>query len=326
MAWIQAGAASDEVAAPGLRPATFAIVIRGSTALIARDRGVDVLDVGDPDQPRTLGSLGLRAPVYDALWWSDSLAFVAAGSQGVVSVDLTDPQEPRVIDRVETAGSSRRLARCGDILFVADELGGLLIIDASRPERSSIRRTIRSSSQVRSVSVDGDTMVIAEGAGGVRVFDIARPDVPVRIASLDRRQTAADVLLAGDTLLVADGQFGLRAYARRNDGQWSGPSTVSVTGRVTGLERRGEVVYVGTGAEGIWFLRIDEPGRMSTLGQVALPRSIPAGRATPAGRTRLLVAAGVGGTAVLDITDLSAAKVLVPKERAFEVRWGNGRP
>jgi hypothetical protein len=318
-----AAAMPEHVAAAPARLVTHAIVIRGTVAIVARDGGIEILDVADPDDPQTLGTLGLRGTVYDALWWSDSLVFLAAGTRGVILVDLTDPQAPQAVTRVETAGSSRRLARSDDILYVADEVGGLAIVDASRPDRARTRRTIRSKSQVRSVSVDGDSMAIAEGAAGVRLFDISRPDLPRRVTTLERRESVADVLLAGDTLLVADGQFGLRSYARDPRGNWSGPVTVSVTGLVTGLERRGDVVYVGTGREGIWFMRIVEPGRLITIGQVALPRSIPAGRAAPASKTRLLVAAGVGGTAVLDVTDLSAAKVLVPKERAFEVRWGD---
>ena len=92
---------------------------------------------------------------------------------------------------------------------------------------------------------------------------------------------------------------------------------------MTGLGRRDDVVYVGTGREGIWFLRVAEPGRLTTIGQVALPRSFPAGRAVAATATRLLVAAGVAGTAVLDVTDLADARVLIPKAKSLEVHWGD---
>jgi hypothetical protein len=65
------------------------------------------------------------------------LAYVAAGSGGVLLFDTSDPTRPTRNSGYNTPGLARELAVADDLVYVADGDGGLLILRTSDvPARS----------------------------------------------------------------------------------------------------------------------------------------------------------------------------------------------
>jgi len=328
LAWMPADAARRRgpEPAPPPAPVTRVVVVDGEFALVGGDGGLEVVPteaLAGERPPEPIGALGLRGTVHDIAVWAPGLAFLAAGSDGVVLVDVSEPAAPRAVRRIETRGSARRLARRGDILYVADEIGGLVIVDAARPERATIRRTVSTRNQVRALAVREGVLALAEGAGGVRVFDVRRADLPRDDTALDRRRSAADVLFVGDTLLVADGRDGLDAWRERSPGGWEKVSEMRDLGRVESLSPGDGCVLAALGARGLAVLDVGDDGAISVRATAVLPRSIPVARVTPVGDGIVVAAAGIGGLAAIDLSEPLVPRVLRPRKRSVEVRWAD---
>ena len=108
-------------------------------AFVLDSRGLQVLDITNPENPLTAASL----PLADArsLYIARSYAFVAAGKNGLVIVNVETPTKPQ-IDQVYTAGGVINDARdvklgityTSQFAYVADGHNGLRVIQLTSPE------------------------------------------------------------------------------------------------------------------------------------------------------------------------------------------------
>jgi peroxiredoxin len=118
-------------------------------------------------------------------------AFVADGVGGLVTVDVTNPKEPRVLGRVKTGGQARDVVVEGHVAYVASGSAGLVVVDVSDPASPAI---------VGAASMPGTALRLDYSAGRVfvaawndaRVYDVAVPSAPRFIGAV-RLTRALDV-------------------------------------------------------------------------------------------------------------------------------------
>ena len=79
---------------------------------------IELLDVSDPLRPKFLSLFRLRETVL-GVHLVGSTAYVAAGSLGLLVVDLSDPGAPRFELRVDTPGSVHDVAVQGSFAMLA---------------------------------------------------------------------------------------------------------------------------------------------------------------------------------------------------------------
>lgn len=101
-----------------------------------RDVALHLVDLDARSEPRIAASLPLDLPVVADLAPVGPRAWLAAGSDGLVAVDLTDPERPRRERAVDVGGSAVSVAAVGDRLVVARAARGaapdaLVILDAA---------------------------------------------------------------------------------------------------------------------------------------------------------------------------------------------------
>jgi hypothetical protein len=106
------------------------VALGDELALIAAEfAGLHVYDLTEPTRPVLRASLhittGARAVAYDA---DANRAWIAAGSGGVLAVDLRDPSAPRVVATFATPGWAEQLTVVDGDVLVADGAGGLLVL------------------------------------------------------------------------------------------------------------------------------------------------------------------------------------------------------
>ncbi|MFY8056515.1 MAG: LVIVD repeat-containing protein, partial [Planctomycetaceae bacterium] len=108
-------------------------------AFVLDSRGLQVLDITNPENPLPAASLSLADA--RSLYIARSYAFVAAGKNGLVIVDVETPTKPQ-IDQVYTAGGVINDARdvklgityTSQFAYVADGHNGLRVIQLTSPE------------------------------------------------------------------------------------------------------------------------------------------------------------------------------------------------
>jgi hypothetical protein len=131
-----------EVGEPSLRnPRAVTVIFR--YAFIIDDEGMKVVDVTFPNRPRAVPSA--RVPIAEAydIYVARTYAYIAAGKQGVVIVDVERPEAP-VLDQVYDADGQINDARgvrvgftnASLFLYVADGRNGLRVLQLTSPERT----------------------------------------------------------------------------------------------------------------------------------------------------------------------------------------------
>jgi hypothetical protein len=128
-----------EIGAPFLnRPKGVAVQFR--YAFVCDSEGVKVLDVTDLASPRATGTV-VRLPEANAVYLARTYAYVAAGSKGLVILDIQDPERPRVdqvFDAEGTLSDARdvKVGMTNNSLFayVADGRNGLRVVQLLSPD------------------------------------------------------------------------------------------------------------------------------------------------------------------------------------------------
>jgi hypothetical protein len=103
--------------------------------------------------------------------------FVADGVGGLVTVDVANPRDPRVLGRVATGGQARDVVIDGSLAYVASGSAGLVVVDVSKPARPAI---------VSTTPMPGTAVRLDYSAGHVfvaawndaRVYDVSAPSAP----------------------------------------------------------------------------------------------------------------------------------------------------
>ena len=99
-----------------------------------------------------------------------TIAYAAVGPRGVVLIDVTNPSEPKPIERVVTKGAAVRLAKEGNLMAVSQGSAGVLLLDVSDPLNPTIRSSWQSKGYVYQVAFspnDHNVLYVAEGREGI---------------------------------------------------------------------------------------------------------------------------------------------------------------
>ncbi|MBI3839838.1 MAG: hypothetical protein HY288_18095 [Planctomycetia bacterium] len=116
-----------------------AVQVQFRYGFVCDDEGIKVLDVTQLDHPRSVGALALAEA--NNIYLARTYAYVAAGSQGLVILDITNPQQPRV-DQVFDAGGCVNdlrdvklgITNASEFAYLADGCNGLRVVQLTSPE------------------------------------------------------------------------------------------------------------------------------------------------------------------------------------------------
>jgi hypothetical protein len=136
----------DNPKEPKVTAVLGAPAVKGARAITAQFRygfvcdegGIKVLDITDPAHPRPAAQLPLHEA--NSIYVARTCAYVAAGKQGLVIVDIEDPERPRV-DQVFNAGGCLNdvqdvklgITYTSEFAYVADGHNGLRVVQLTSP-------------------------------------------------------------------------------------------------------------------------------------------------------------------------------------------------
>lgn len=163
------------------------LTIAGTYAYILADRGLIIVSINDPLNPKIVAEVGKPAIVNPrAVAVQFRYAFVT-DAEGMKVIDVTFPERPRVVPgAVVRLADARGIYLVRTYAYVAAGSQGLAIVDIERPERPVLDQIYTADGAVndaRDVKV-GMTNAslfayVADGKNGLRVIQLASPrDVP----------------------------------------------------------------------------------------------------------------------------------------------------
>ncbi len=182
--------------------------------------------------------------------------FVAAGSQGLLILDFSQPGTPRLLSETPTGAHANNLLLSGDTLYLCQHqtltAGALVAFDVSNPESPESLGAYRSDNIFQAgagCASRGDTLFLALASvagnnGSLKILDVSDPSSISELGSWDEPQNAQDVKVSGNIAYIADGPGGLLIA------DVSDPTNVVLLGRFQrqnsfGLARAMEVELLG---------------------------------------------------------------------------------
>jgi len=167
----------------GVLNGAVGITIAGNYAYISCDRGLVIVGIDDPLQPRIVAEVGAPAVVRPrGVAVQFRYAFVV-DAEGLKVIEVTFPERPRPV-----AGAMVPLPEAHDIYvargyaYIAGGTQGLVIVDVERPEQPRLDQVftaggrINDARAVRMGSTNASLFgYVADGANGLRVIQLTSP-------------------------------------------------------------------------------------------------------------------------------------------------------
>ena len=160
------------------------VTLVGNFAYVTTPRGLSVVNVADPRNPKLVSQLGepqLKLPRRVAVQFR--YAFVC-DSEGLKVLDVTLPEQPKAVP-----GALVKLAQANDVYlartyaYVAAGRAGLAIVDIGRPEQPKLDQTFDAGGRLNDAQSVKLGMVnvglfayVADGKNGLRVIELSSPD------------------------------------------------------------------------------------------------------------------------------------------------------
>lgn len=133
-----------------------------------------------------LSSLELEGTIYDVAVAEGTIAYVAAGTAGVVVLDMSNPAEPTKVGGFDTQGEARGLAPSGPYLFVADCYSGLVALDVSDPSNPGQIGSLAPNPDhcLSDIQVSESRAYALEEAADFLIVDVSDPALPSLISRI----------------------------------------------------------------------------------------------------------------------------------------------
>ena len=215
------------------------IAVSSGIAAVGSGTGLQFVDVSNPVTPVKLSTFGSSSDVV----LSGNYAYVAAGSDGLQILNVSNPSAPSLVGSCDTSGTARAVDVVGNYAYVADDLSGLQIIDISNPADPLRVGGYDTSGNARGLDVAGGYAYVADVGGGLQIIDVHNPANPVLLGHYSVPNCRfADVAVSGNHAYVSDGYLGLFQVI---DISVPANPTLIGTGYVTANSRPGRICMSG---------------------------------------------------------------------------------
>ncbi len=136
------------------------------------ERGVAIYDITEPLDTATIALFNTPGDATDVMKHpSADYLYVADGLAGLLTVDISTPSSPVILDRSDTqVGDAQDIAIDGDMLYLCIGSKGVLIYDISIPESPYIIQQIETM-YVNGVHAEDGMLYIADRDWGVVVME-----------------------------------------------------------------------------------------------------------------------------------------------------------
>ena len=131
------------------------------------DPVITAIDFRDPQRPVVFPPFPLPTKTISHMAALGKVAVLGCGLEGLITVDFSRPQTPRILAVLPLPISANRIRFEGTVAVVGDAQGGLLQVDLSDRVRPRMNGLLSTSGNLRDFIVAEQQAVVAVGAGGL---------------------------------------------------------------------------------------------------------------------------------------------------------------
>ncbi len=236
-------------------------IVKGHLALLVDGSLLWAIDLTDPSRPERLSLSRLPGHPKSVALHSSGALFVASGEAGLLTIDVSDPENPVLTGGRDLPEIALDITVEGDTAYVALGRGGLAVLDVSLPAVPTLTAQVPLADFATAVDVEGSIVYVA-ACETVSVISAATPEEPLILGTYWIPEGHAKELDAvGHELFVAGGEalFALDV---------EDPSAVKWTGYyedpdvegfyVNAVVVRNGVAYIAAGDESVRSLDISD--------------------------------------------------------------------
>ena len=224
----------------------------GLAYLIVGVKGLSIVDLSEPADPREVGSNSTRG-YAQAIALYESFALVANRGDGLTIIDVSDPTRPVETGYLDTPGWAQDVAVEGDVGVIADQRAGIHVIRLAPSGSATLLATHQTAGHAGAVALVNGIAYVAVGDAGLEIIDVSDPGAPHFLGSIETSGDARDVTVLGSIAYVASGYRGVRIAdvsdpSAPEEVGWFGSSDEAVALHLAGrhlyvAERTGISVY-----------------------------------------------------------------------------------
>jgi hypothetical protein len=147
------------------------IDVVGSLAYLAQGGALQIVDVSNKSAPTLLGSYGVTiSTAVHQVKVQNNVAYVAGSEGGLITMDVSNSNNPTWLGRAPTYGQTLGVAVSGTWVFSALYNYGFAVIDVSNPAAPRIVKYVLTPGITRKVIVDDHFVYVTDDFGGLDSF------------------------------------------------------------------------------------------------------------------------------------------------------------
>ncbi len=197
-------------------------------------------------------------------------AYVAAGSTGLVIVNVANPNSPSIAATFDTPGNANDVRVVGNYAYVADGASGLRIVNVTNPLAPVTTATVDTPGAALNLVIYGTRAYIADGASGIAVIDIANPASPVLLAQIPTPGFVKSVDVSGNLAVVVEPPPAnmLRVLNIATLGSPSVVGSLALSGQLRRVRVSNTNAFVAAGKAGMYAVDFNLPAKPRISGTV----------------------------------------------------------
>ncbi len=246
---------------------TFVFVVLACVSLVTTVRAGDAPEYGKGFDLYTTSSAAVLSGNTLFVTWP---ARDGNRLRHLISIDVSDPSAPRLLDRLETDGFPMDVALRASRAYVVNGRD-LLTVDISDPSAMQRRHSLRISDDPmrgpQGIVVDGKVAWLACRRGGIQAIDVTDPDSPKALGGADAPAFLRGLAIRNDRLYAAADTRGVFVF------DVSDPAAPALLHRMPApegcigrIQRHGENAFLAGGNTLVAGLSLANPDRPEWMG------------------------------------------------------------
>ncbi len=236
------------------------------------------------------------------------IAYLANSFSGLQIIDISDPEQLRIIGSLPSPGKAWDIKVRGNILFLASAKEGLHLVDISDLEAPTIISNLKLEGySMLGLEIVGKTVYAKTGKNGLLIIDVSNTKAPQLVKKLYSDSGVWGLLIDKNRLYVSSGRFNLEILDVTNPNNPRIIERISLPGRVWDLAISAEVLYLPTRRAGLLIVDMRQPGRPEllrpTFDSAACDHIVLQ-------HDRAYLTSRTGSLKILDISNLTAPKLI----------------
>ncbi len=251
----------------------YFVAIAGNVAYVVNTTHLMSIDITDPRNPSLLDTYQCPTPDYGDICISGDVLYFAAMTDGLRTIDITDPSNLVELDADNPTWNPTNVAVAGDTAVVLG-VDRIALYNVTFPaDISYITHITQGGHSWGEVEIAGNVAYIAHGGSGLVSVDITDPTNPSTLDSI--LGWFFDIEIAGDLAYCsAYSNSEVRCFDVSNPADMTLIGSTALLDLGFSVDIEGDVIYVSTEYEGLRCFRISEFIMPTTyLAQVDLPSS-----------------------------------------------------